>query len=515
MKMKKYVAILTAFLIFILPFFSTYDSEYSYKIVAVAIETYSLGDVNGDKLVDGKDASKVLGEYSSISAGGTSTLTSVEASSADVDNDGIITAKDASHILRYYAFCSTGGREDIKTFLNEKSDPETNTDVPPTSTSQKQTVTVTTTTGTSNEQTLVVTTEPSTIWDHSSELSVPSVTIQITSESSLDLSWEKVDDATNYSIEFSKQSDFSFINLAISTSRIQYNCSSLTPGETYYIRICAQKKIDEEIYSSDYYVQKVTLSLEFENITSTTIPVTTTSNTTSTTTTTTVTTKKETTTSSVTSIVVTTAAPVTSTTPITVVRKVSWTDPNTGKNVGYTLTFNKSVSDYYSSIPRIKEINKWTEYCSDNVNKSLLKEFADWVKVTGDKLGYTEYQRVLLAAQVAQQIPYKTDIESRGMNEYPKYPYETFFDGCGDCEDKSIILAGILHEMNYQVVLLHFSDHMAVGIAGGSSIYGQYYTLSGSNTRYFYIESTYFGAKIGECPVQYKNEIPKVYVLRF
>ena len=133
----------------------------------------------------------------------------------------------------------------------------------------------------------------------------------------------------------------------------------------------------------------------------------------------------------------------------------------------------------------------------------------------GDTLGYTDYQKVLLAAQVAQKIPYKTDIESRGVVEYPKYPYETFYDGCGDCEDKSIILAGILHDMNYAVALLHFSNHMAVGISGGSGIYGQYYTISGSSRRYFYIESTNFGSKIGECPAELKNELPKVYLLNF
>ena len=69
--------------------------------------------------------------------------------------------------------------------------------------------------------------------------------------------------------------------------------------------------------------------------------------------------------------------------------------------------------------------------------------------------------------------------------------------------------------MNYSVALLHFSDHMAVGISGGKGIYGRYYTISGNERRYFYIESTFFGAKIGECPNQYKDEIPKVYILNF
>ncbi|MBR4363282.1 MAG: fibronectin type III domain-containing protein [Ruminococcus sp.] len=367
-----------------------------------------------------------------------------------------------------------------------------------------ETTETTTTTSTTTEQTTTTaapettTTTTATIRVVSPLLSAPTVSLDFTSTTSVRFTWDKVEGAEQYVLEFSSKSDFSSINGTAKTSTNSYERKYLTPGSTYYMRICAQKKGTGELLVSPYTTAEFTMPKEIVVSTATTT-----------------TPKVTTTTKATTTAKVTTTASTTTTSPVTVARNYSWTDPNTGKKVGYTLTFKKAVADHYSTIPRIKEINKWTEYCSDEVNKSLLKEFADWVNKTGDSYGYSDYQKVLLAAQVAQKIPYKTDKESRYVAEYPKYPYETFYDGCGDCEDKSIILAGILHEMNYGVALLHFSDHMAVGISGGNGIYGRYYTLSGSDKKYFYIESTNFGAKIGECPEKYKDEIPRVYILKF
>jgi len=58
-----------------------------------------------------------------------------------------------------------------------------------------------------------------------------------------------------------------------------------------------------------------------------------------------------------------------------------------------------------------------------------------------------------------QSIPYHTEDE---MN----YPIETLWDQQGDCDDKSMLLAGLLTRAGYEVVLLSFDaeEHMTVGI---------------------------------------------------
>jgi hypothetical protein len=105
-----------------------------------------------------------------------------------------------------------------------------------------------------------------------------------------------------------------------------------------------------------------------------------------------------------------------------------------------------------------------------------------------------------------QQIPYTHDNSTAsyyggvfppayGNNgEYPKYPVETLVDGKGDCEDTSILAAAILDLMGYDVVLLRYSDHMALGIemTKFSPFYAdyppKYYDYEGK--RYYYVETT-------------------------
>jgi hypothetical protein len=75
--------------------------------------------------------------------------------------------------------------------------------------------------------------------------------------------------------------------------------------------------------------------------------------------------------------------------------------------------------------------------------------------------------------------------ETTGENPV-KFPIETFTDKSGDCDDKSILLAGLLSREGYRTSLLSFPDesHMAVGIACPGTEY--------RNTGYAYIETTNF-----------------------
>ncbi|MDO9326048.1 MAG: hypothetical protein Q7T80_13950 [Methanoregula sp.] len=65
-----------------------------------------------------------------------------------------------------------------------------------------------------------------------------------------------------------------------------------------------------------------------------------------------------------------------------------------------------------------------------------------------------------------------------------KFPVETVVDGSGDCDDKSLLLAGLLSREGYRVALMSFGPeaHMAVGVAADDYLY--------TNTSYTYIETT-------------------------
>ncbi len=61
-----------------------------------------------------------------------------------------------------------------------------------------------------------------------------------------------------------------------------------------------------------------------------------------------------------------------------------------------------------------------------------------------------------------QSIPYRTD----DRTTEPKFPVETIVEKKGDCDDKSLLLAGLLSREGYDAALLYFDEenHMAVGI---------------------------------------------------
>lgn len=65
-----------------------------------------------------------------------------------------------------------------------------------------------------------------------------------------------------------------------------------------------------------------------------------------------------------------------------------------------------------------------------------------------------------------------------------KFPIETFVDGSGDCDDKSLLLAALLSREGYKTALFSFpkESHMAVGITCPATDY--------KKTGYAYIETT-------------------------
>jgi len=92
--------------------------------------------------------------------------------------------------------------------------------------------------------------------------------------------------------------------------------------------------------------------------------------------------------------------------------------------------------------------------------KSSLKTFVESIKSLGKQNPYDDLR---IAISLVQQISYGKIKNYRTRRDYP---YEVLYNQCGVCEDKSILLAFLLKELGYGVVLLEFETehHMAVGI---------------------------------------------------
>ena len=111
----------------------------------------------------------------------------------------------------------------------------------------------------------------------------------------------------------------------------------------------------------------------------------------------------------------------------------------------------------------------------DSLYAALLAE-ADTIRL---RLKLSDDEYVDLIAVYIQSLRYET----REQNP-AKFPVETVVDRAGDCDDKSLLLAGLLSREGYPVALLLFGpeSHMAVGV--GSDDY-QY-----KNSGYAFVETT-------------------------
>lgn len=74
------------------------------------------GDVNFDGVVDARDASMVISEYSAVQAGGEGTFSDAQKAAADMNEDGIIDVRDASLILSAYSNSQSGSaaKDDVE-----------------------------------------------------------------------------------------------------------------------------------------------------------------------------------------------------------------------------------------------------------------------------------------------------------------------------------------------------------------------------------------------------------------
>jgi hypothetical protein len=116
-----------------------------------------------------------------------------------------------------------------------------------------------------------------------------------------------------------------------------------------------------------------------------------------------------------------------------------------------------------------------TDPAQDQFFRDLTNEFRG-IR-TRNNLDSDEYLELMTV--FVQSIPYKNQSLSS-----PKYPVETYGDGEADCDDKSMLLAGLLAHEGYGVALLYFGpeQHMAAGVSCPGKGY--------RDTGYAFIETT-------------------------
>jgi len=160
---------------------------------------------------------------------------------------------------------------------------------------------------------------------------------------------------------------------------------------------------------------------------------------------------------------------------------------------------------HYRSLARYQGIDNYPNYINDANNKALIRQIVEAIRKATDGLSYSDSAMVRELAKFTQDvIEYQYDSDTTGEDEYPRYPIETLYEGRGDCEDTSILMAALLKELGYDVGFLHVPGHIAVALRTADDYSGgDYYEIGGR--RYLFIESTGSGWNIGDIPEDYQN----------
>ena len=144
-------------------------------------------------------------------------------------------------------------------------------------------------------------------------------------------------------------------------------------------------------------------------------------------------------------------------------------------------------------------------------NDYYIRVLAQKLNETTTQLKYNSYDQASFVLAFVQSLPYTSDKVTTGSDEYPRFPIETLVDDGGDCEDTSILFATLTLILGYGTVYLNPPNHYAVGILG-NDLHGTYWTYpEGSNSTYYYCETTGDGFKIGQLPDEFQGQSAYIY----
>ncbi|MFA4825590.1 MAG: hypothetical protein WC593_10595 [Methanoregula sp.] len=161
-----------------------------------------------------------------------------------------------------------------------------------------------------------------------------------------------------------------------------------------------------------------------------------------------------------------------------------------------TITTNVSNAVYYGAkngdkfaiisqetAPETMASDYYRAFVDDPHQDSLYADLIQSFRSIRTEQQYSDDEYLELLTVFVQSLPY--DNESAAHPDNPsRFPVETIVEGTGDCDDKSVLLAGLLSRESYNVSLLLFipEHHMAIGVSGERMQY--------RDTGYIYVETT-------------------------
>ncbi|MDR0372049.1 MAG: zinc ribbon domain-containing protein [Nitrososphaerota archaeon] len=186
-----------------------------------------------------------------------------------------------------------------------------------------------------------------------------------------------------------------------------------------------------------------------------------------------------------------------------------------GQHWTWNLSIPVALYDAYCAVPnsiRTKDGPAGYGYLT-TTRDYYIRLLAQKLDDTATQMGYDDYAKASFVLAFAQSIPYTSDLETTGYDEYPRFPIETLVDYGGDCEDTVILFASLTLIMGYSVVYINPPNHYAAGILGDNWRGAGVTYPKDSNQTYYYCETTGTNFKIGQLPQEFTGQNMYIYAI--
>jgi len=170
--------------------------------------------------------------------------------------------------------------------------------------------------------------------------------------------------------------------------------------------------------------------------------------------------------------------------------------PSPTQHFRFTIPFDES--HYQAALEKDHTVHTMYDYARIAIEDFTSPEVvmvAAKLKEIHEVYGYSRFQQACNVLAFTAQFRYAYDRDTKGVEEYPRYPVEMLWDREGDCECHALLAGTLLRLLGLDVILLgiDFAEgpgHVAVGIAGADDMPAelQFYLFEGK--RYFYCEAT-------------------------
>jgi len=191
-------------------------------------------------------------------------------------------------------------------------------------------------------------------------------------------------------------------------------------------------------------------------------------------------------------------------------RKKSRTITFTYKQQEYSISAegNGSLMEYYNDLPAIDFSksylhNGFSQEAKNSVILELKNITADMNK--RESIG-------LLLKFVQSAFPYKSDYDNHGREKY-NFPEETLFEKYSDCEDRTLLLAGLVREiLDLNSVALYFEKDEHMSLAIEMSEYKNSYSFKYDEKLFVACEPTGRNYRFGQSAIALER-VTRVYKL--